>query len=77
MDDNKHYIKVFYTDDEGSACNLDGDITLVNKGKEELINSIGQDISAEMEADMAKLECGIYGYRIDYKLTRITKDPFA
>lgn len=76
MAENKHYIKVFYTD-EGSVINLDGETTFVSVTEEELSRSIGDDICSEMREDLGKLECGIYGYRIDYTLTPIKTDPFA
>lgn len=77
MENNKHFIKVFFSDeDEGHVLNLDGEFTQVASTKQELFEKIGGDIHANIIIDIEQRNTPIFGYRIDYTLTPITKDPF-
>ena len=77
MATNKHYMKVFITDeDESWVVNYDGMITETRSGADQLASGMGYDIKEEMgkiiEADYE----AIYGFRIDYTITPIRTDPF-
>lgn len=77
MEQKKHYIKVFFTDDgESFVCNLDGCVTKVASSIDDLRMKIGTDINLEIKEDYASQQGEVHGYRIDYILTPITKSPF-
>ena len=65
-----HYFKVFFADD-GFLTNDDGEFTFVGD-REVTMQQIGASIMGEID----KQQDPCYGYRIDYRLTPITKDPF-
>lgn len=77
MATNKHYIKVFITDeDEDYVVNYDGSFTDTRSGADNLASGIGYDIKEEMGKMLEEDDEVIYGLRIDYKVTPIRKDPF-
>lgn len=75
---DKHYIKVFITDeDEGYVVNYDGNFTDVRQGADQLASGMGYDIKGEMNKMLEEDEGDvIYGFRIDYTITPIRTDPF-
>lgn len=78
MATNKSFIKVFFVGEkEGFVCNFNGDASTVINGRDQLASQIGYDIHDMMEADFDHQDIDIiFGYRIDYTLTPITKAPF-
>lgn len=68
-----HYFKVFITD-EGYVINDDG-AAVVQGDRDKAIQDIGVSIMTEIE-NSCNAGDACYGYRIDYRLTPITKDPF-
>ena len=75
MEKNKHYIKVFFTDNEEEFIyNLDGGVLGVATSIDSLREAIGTDIHEEMQ--LLSDTNGVFGYRIDYTLTPITEDIF-
>lgn len=77
MEKKKHFIKVFFTDDEtNNILNFDGQITECYTNTEEFYKAIGRDIANEIDEAAQKSDEASYGYRIDYTLTPITTDPF-
>lgn len=77
MEKKKHFIKVFFTDnEEGFVCNIDGTVTEVESSIDQLRMEIGTDIHCEIDEDIERQREGVYGYRIDYTLTPIFTDPY-
>lgn len=69
-----HYFKVFMTDD-GYVINDDGE-ALIQGDRDKTMKDIGASIMVEIENLPEQESCACYGYRIDYRFTPITKDPF-
>lgn len=75
MEDNKHHIKVFQTEDSNTniIC-CDGADVFVCNSIEQLKGFIGNDIYGEMQNAE---EDNSIGFRIDYTITPIKENPFA
>lgn len=69
-----HYFKVFMTDD-GYVISDDG-AAVVQGDRDKAIKDVGLSIITEIDNLLEQESCACYGYRIDYRLTPITKDPF-
>lgn len=77
MATNKHYMKVFITDDVGGyVVNYGGDFTNIRKDADELASGMGYDIKEHMDIMSENNTEAIYGFRIDYTVTPIRTDPF-
>lgn len=77
MGNKKHFIKVFFTDDdEGYVLNLDGSVTCVAASDEQLHKEIGKDIHGEIKEALDREDDAVYAYRVDYTITPIRTDPF-
>lgn len=74
---DKHYMKVFITDeDEGYVVNYDGTFTDTRSGADQLASGMGYDIKEEMNKMLEEDDDAIYGFRIDYTITPLRTDPF-
>lgn len=76
MATNKHYMKVFITDEEEQyVLNTDG-YTDVRLGADHLASGMGYNIKEEMNKMLEEDDEVIYGFRIDYTITPTKTDPF-
>lgn len=77
MPTNKHYIKILLSDDEEGCliCYDDKDVEVAST-IDDIHKKIGENIHGEIVANLHQSFEAIYGYRINYTLIPIKKDPF-